>query len=56
MEIEGKGDALSCGKYRGVRLHEHGLKLWEKILKRRLKDIVEIKDIQFSFQQRQVNY
>ena len=27
---KGKGDALSCSKYRGVRLLEHGMKLWEK--------------------------
>ncbi len=42
-----------CGKYRGVRLLEHGMKLWEKILERRLRDtcIVRIEDIQFGFQQ-----
>ncbi len=28
------GDALLCGKYRGVRLLEHGMKLWEKILEK----------------------
>ena len=39
-----------CGKYRGVRLLEHGMKLWEKILERRLRDIVKIEDIQFGFQ------
>ncbi len=31
---KGKGAALLCGKYRGVRLLEHGMKLWEKILER----------------------
>ncbi len=40
-----------CGKYRGVGLLEHGMKLWEKILERRLRDIVKIEDIQFGFQQ-----
>ncbi len=40
-----------CGKYRGVRLLEHGMKLWEKILKKRLRDIVKIEDIHFGFQQ-----
>ncbi len=48
---KGKGDALLCGKYRGVRLLEHGIKLWEKILERGLRDIVKIEDIKFSFQQ-----
>ncbi len=48
---KGKGDALLCGKYRGVRLLEHGMKLWEKILERRLRDIAKIDDMQFGFQQ-----
>ena len=38
---KGKGDALSCSKYRGVRLLEHGMKLWEKILEERLREIVK---------------
>ena len=29
---EGKGDALQCGKYRGLRLLEHGMKIWERVL------------------------
>ncbi len=48
---KGKGDALLCGKYRGVRLLDHGVKLQEKILERGLRDIVKIEDIQFGFQQ-----
>ncbi len=48
---KGKGDALVCGKNRGVRLLEHGMKLWENFLERRLRDIIIIEDIQFGFQQ-----
>ena len=47
---KGKGDALSCGKYRGVRLLEHGMKLFEKILEERLRKLVEIDECQFGFQ------
>ncbi len=36
---KGKGDARLCGKHRGARLLEHGMKLWEKILERRFRDI-----------------
>ena len=43
---KGKGDALSCGKYRGVRLLEHGMKLWEKMLEERLRRIVNIDECQ----------
>ena len=28
---KGKGDALECGKYRGIRLLEHGMKLLKKV-------------------------
>ena len=33
---KGKGDALECGKYRGIRLLEQGMKLFEKVLEERL--------------------
>jgi hypothetical protein len=48
---KGKGDALLCGKYRGVRLLEHGMKVWEKVLEDRLKKIIKINECQFGFQQ-----
>ena len=47
--FKGKGDPLQCGKYRGLRLLEHGMKVWEKILDGRLKQIVNISDNQFGF-------
>ena len=47
--FKGKGDPLQCGKYRGLRLLEHGMKLWEKILDGRLKEVVKISDNQFGF-------
>ncbi len=46
---KGKGDALECGKYRGLRLLEHGMKVWEKVLNEKLKKIVNIADCQFGF-------
>ena len=49
--FKGKGDALLCGKYRGVWLLEHGMKLWEKILERRLREVINIDENQFGFQQ-----
>ena len=47
--FKGKGDAMECSKYRGIRLLEHGMKLYEGILERRLRNIVEIEDYQFGF-------
>ncbi len=48
---KGKGDSLLCGKYRGIRLLEHGMKVWEKILEKRLREMIEIDESQFGFQQ-----
>ena len=47
--FKGKGDALECGKYRGIRLLEQGMKLFEKILERRLRQVLEIDKRQFGF-------
>ena len=47
--FKGKGDPLQCGKHRGLRLLEHSMKVWEKILDRRLKTIVNISSNQFGF-------
>jgi len=33
---------MKCGKYRGVRLPEHGLKVYEYVLEKRIRDIVAI--------------
>jgi hypothetical protein len=38
--FKGKGDALQCGIYRGVRLLEHGMKIFEKVLEERLKRLM----------------
>ena len=48
--FKGKGDALQCEKYRGIRLLEHGFKIWEKILEYRLREIININECQFGFQ------
>lgn len=46
---KGKGDALQCGKYRGVRLLEHGMKVYEKILEGRLRKSIVIDNCQMGF-------
>ena len=47
--FKGKGDALDCGKYRGLRLLEHGMKIWERVLMKRLEVYVHIHEHQFGF-------
>ena len=47
--FKGKGDPLQCDKYRGLRLLEHSMKVWERVLDRRLKEVVSIGSNQFGF-------
>ena len=32
-----KGDTQECGNYRGIKLMSHTLKMWEKVIDRRLR-------------------
>ena len=36
----GKGDALSCGSYRGIKLLDQVMKLLERVLKKRTRERV----------------
>ena len=47
--FKGKGDAMSCGAYRGVKLLEHAMKIVEKVLERRLRCMVKVDKTQFGF-------
>ena len=46
---KGKGDVLECGSSRGIKLLEHGIKVAERVLERRLRQAVEIDKMQFGF-------
>ena len=39
---KGKGDPLECGAHRTIKLLEHGMKVFERVLKRRLRGKVNI--------------
>ena len=45
---KGKGDVTNCGAYR-VKLLEHGMKSIERVLKKKIRGLVEAHDMQFSF-------
>ena len=40
--LQRKSDALTCGSYRGINLLEHAMKVLEKVVKGRVKEIVII--------------
>ena len=46
---KGKGDALECGSYRGIKLLDHVMKVVERVIERRLRSKVVINDMQFGF-------
>ena len=46
---KGKGDVMSCGSYRGVKLLEHAMKIVERILERRIRKLVNVDEMQFGF-------
>ena len=41
----GKGDAMSCGSYRRVKLLEHAMKIVERVLKRRIRTLVNLNEM-----------
>ena len=47
--FKGKGDVTNCGSYRGVKLLEHGMKIIERVLERRIRVIVDFDEAQFGF-------
>ena len=47
--FKGKGDALACNKYRGLRFLEHGMKIMEKVLDSKLRRITNIGSSHFGF-------
>ena len=47
--FKNKGDILECNTYRGIKLMSHFMKLWERIIEARLREIVIIRDNQFGF-------
>ena len=46
---KGKGDPLECGSFRGIKLLEHGLKVFERVWDNRLRMVVNINKLQFGF-------
>ena len=44
-----KGDPLECGSYRGIKLLEQTLKLYERVLEVRIRQQVNIDAMQFGF-------
>ena len=46
---KGKGDPMECGPYGGIKLLEHAMKVVERIFEHRIRQQIEIDDMQFTF-------
>jgi len=46
---KGKGDALDCGSYRGIKLLDHAMKVFERVIEKRVRAQVQLDDMQFGF-------
>src|SRR4029077_17641644 len=46
---KGKGDALECSSYRGIKLLEHAMKVFERVVERKLRSSITIDEQQFGF-------
>ena len=47
--FKGKGDVMSCGSYRAVKLLEHAMKIVERVLERRIRTLINLNEMQFGF-------
>ena len=48
---KGRGNVTECNNYRGITLMCHGMKLYERLVEDRLRQVVEISSTQYGFQQ-----
>jgi hypothetical protein len=46
---KGKGDALECGSYRGIKLLDQVMKIFERVIERKMRNVVSLDDMQFGF-------
>src|SRR5207249_6524194 len=46
---KGKGDALDCRSYRGIKLLDHAMKVFERIIEKGVRTKVNLDDMQFGF-------
>src|ERR1700757_4857647 len=46
---KGKGDALECGSYRGITLLDQVMKVFKRVIEKKVRDKVELDKMQFGF-------
>ena len=49
--FKNKSDAQVCGNYRSIKLLSHTMKMWERVIERRIRQETVIRKNQFGFMQ-----
>ena len=47
--FKNNGDVHSCSNYRGITLISHTMKLWERVVKRKLRSELTFSEQQYGF-------
>ena len=47
--FKSKGDAQVCGSYKGIKLLSHTMKLWKRVIEKRIRREIVIRENQFGF-------
>ena len=47
--FKNKGDVQSCSNYKGIKLISHTMKLWERIVEKRLRSDLKFSNQQYGF-------
>ena len=50
--FKGKGDAVERGNFRGLKLLDHLMKVFERVIEKYIREAVNIDDMQFGFMPR----
>ena len=46
---KGKGGVKNCNAYRGIKLFKHAMRIVERVLERRIREVVNVDGMQFGF-------
>src|SRR5918995_5436827 len=47
--FKGKGDAMDCGSYRGIKLLDNAIKVFQRVIEKRVRRKVNLDEMQFGF-------
>ena len=47
--FKGKGDAVEHGNFRGLKLLDHLMKVFERVIEKYIREAINIDDMQFGF-------